>query len=293
MKVLNIDVNKLEQNENSRTQYKRVDLTELMTSLKQNGQLQPIGITPLKNSDKYEVVFGNRRLVAAKKLGWKTIEAAIIDVDDDIDRDIINLVENFKRTNTTVHEDGRMFRSLVDRGLSREEISSRLGISKRRVDIALQVVSTFPAEYKKKVTNRAAHKRKPGEIPATLAMGAIYLREKFKLNQPQMKALLKFAADGGNKQQLASLAPLLKSGKSVTQAVKTIGKYEHFVIHGLVDAEIRGKLEATTGKKLAALIWDILAPHHELGIKPVSVRDSLATDVKTTGKKIRSKKVTA
>ncbi len=52
------------------------DIDELAKSLATVGLLQAIGVTPDR-----ELVFGQRRLVAAKKLGWKAIEARIVDVD--------------------------------------------------------------------------------------------------------------------------------------------------------------------------------------------------------------------
>jgi N6-adenosine-specific RNA methylase IME4 len=52
------------------------DLSVLVDSMRALGLLQPIGITPDK-----ELVFGQRRLKAARKLGWETIPARVIKVD--------------------------------------------------------------------------------------------------------------------------------------------------------------------------------------------------------------------
>jgi len=52
------------------------DLDALVESMRTLGLLQPIGITPEK-----ELVFGQRRLKAARKLGWETIPARVIKVD--------------------------------------------------------------------------------------------------------------------------------------------------------------------------------------------------------------------
>ena len=50
------------------------DIEELMESLKKHGQLSPIIVN--RNN---ELIAGFRRLQAAKKLGWTSIEAVILD----------------------------------------------------------------------------------------------------------------------------------------------------------------------------------------------------------------------
>lgn len=52
------------------------DMDKLVSSMKELGLLTPIGI-----DENNSLVFGGRRLAAAQILGWKTIEAKIIDCD--------------------------------------------------------------------------------------------------------------------------------------------------------------------------------------------------------------------
>jgi N6-adenosine-specific RNA methylase IME4 len=52
------------------------DLDALVESMRTLGLLQPIGITPDK-----ELVFGQRRLKAARKLGWTSIPSRVVKVD--------------------------------------------------------------------------------------------------------------------------------------------------------------------------------------------------------------------
>ncbi len=53
------------------------NLGELIASIKKNGLIQPIGIIPLAYK-KYKLIFGLRRLLVCKKLGYKEINASII-----------------------------------------------------------------------------------------------------------------------------------------------------------------------------------------------------------------------
>lgn len=68
------------------------DLSSLEGSMKQLGLLEPIGITRDK-----QLVFGLRRLECAKKLGWDTIRAVIIDDADSLRLKLVELAENLKR----------------------------------------------------------------------------------------------------------------------------------------------------------------------------------------------------
>lgn len=68
------------------------DLAPLMDSMSRNGLLHPIAITP-KNA----LVAGARRLEAAKRLGWKTIEAVVLEETDRVRELEIELEENTVR----------------------------------------------------------------------------------------------------------------------------------------------------------------------------------------------------
>lgn len=88
------------------------DLGELAESLKA-GLLQPIGVTP-----KHELVFGERRMLAAKALGWKTIPVRIVDVPSILEG---MLTENVMRKDYTVSERVAIYRAII------AEVGSRQG----------------------------------------------------------------------------------------------------------------------------------------------------------------------
>jgi sulfiredoxin len=52
-------------------------ITELSESMKSVGQLQPILVSERLSDCSYEVVFGNHRLEACKRLGWQTIRCYV------------------------------------------------------------------------------------------------------------------------------------------------------------------------------------------------------------------------
>ena len=71
------------------------DMEELISSVKENGVIEPIIVRPTKDG-KYEIISGHRRKKACELLGIKKIKSIIKDMNDD--EAIINMVDsNLKR----------------------------------------------------------------------------------------------------------------------------------------------------------------------------------------------------
>ena len=75
------------------------DLSKLMESLKAYGLMNPV----LINSNR-ELIAGRRRLEAATRLGWKNIEAHIVDSSSDVDELEMEIDENLHRRNLSAVE---------------------------------------------------------------------------------------------------------------------------------------------------------------------------------------------
>lgn len=75
------------------------DLSSLMESLRKHGLLNPIVI-----NSRNELVAGHRRTEAARRLGWETIEARIVDSDDDAELVEMEIEENTQRKSLTTDE---------------------------------------------------------------------------------------------------------------------------------------------------------------------------------------------
>ncbi len=69
------------------------DIDALAASMSAHGLLHPIVL-----GRRNELIAGGRRLAAAKRLGWKTINALIVDVDGRADRLELELEENVQRS---------------------------------------------------------------------------------------------------------------------------------------------------------------------------------------------------
>ncbi len=73
-------------------------LDALTASLKRHGQLTPILVEPVGPG--YAVLSGTRRLSAAQKLGWKSLNACVRTPDDDAQRELWVIESNHARTKT-------------------------------------------------------------------------------------------------------------------------------------------------------------------------------------------------
>ena len=75
------------------------DIAGLTASLQKHGQLSPIII-----NRSYELIAGFRRLQAAKRLGWQSIEAVMIDRASERQKLEIEIEENIQRLELSPEE---------------------------------------------------------------------------------------------------------------------------------------------------------------------------------------------
>ena len=75
------------------------DIKSLMDSLVKYGLINPVVV-----NSKYELLAGRRRLLAAKKLKWKTIDVKIVEATDKLDKLNIEMEENTSRKDFTPDE---------------------------------------------------------------------------------------------------------------------------------------------------------------------------------------------
>jgi ParB/RepB/Spo0J family partition protein len=103
-------------------------LEELTATMKERGLLQPIIVAahPTKKST-FELIAGERRLLAAKKLKWLQIDARVLTATDDEIREI-RLIENLQRQDLTPWEEAEQLAAICDAGRI-EDIAARVGRS--------------------------------------------------------------------------------------------------------------------------------------------------------------------
>jgi len=84
------------------------NLDFLMESMNKFGQLQPIVL-----NSKLQLIAGNRRLEAAKRLGWQSIDATIMDVNSKAELLEIEIEENIQRKDFTEDDIAEAYKRLA------------------------------------------------------------------------------------------------------------------------------------------------------------------------------------
>ena len=123
-----------------RQEFNAEDLTELQESVRASGLLQPITVRRRAGKDGFELIAGERRLRAAKNLGWKEIPAIIKEIDD---RTLLTLalVENLQRTDLNPIEEGEGYHQLANQfGLTQQQIAETVGKDRTTVANMLRLL---------------------------------------------------------------------------------------------------------------------------------------------------------
>jgi len=107
------------------------DLTELASSLNEHGLVQPIVVR--SQGDRYQLIAGQRRLAAAKQLGWEMVPVRVLDVDDRQMSEIA-IVENLQRRDLDPLEKATSFKQyLATWGGTQDELAKRLSVDRSTV----------------------------------------------------------------------------------------------------------------------------------------------------------------
>lgn len=133
-RIMEIDINAIEINPfQPRTNFNEEALEELATSIKQLGLIQPITVRKLE-FNKYQLISGERRLRASKKVGLNTIPA-YIRLANDKESLTMALVENIQRQDLDPIEVALSYQQLMhELNLTQDEVSAKVG--KQRSTIA-------------------------------------------------------------------------------------------------------------------------------------------------------------
>lgn len=106
-------------------------LAELAESLREHGLVQPIVVRA--QGGRYQLIAGQRRLAAARRLGWESVIARVLEVDDRQMAEIA-IVENLQRRDLDPLEKAASFKQyLANWQCTQEELAKRLSIDRSSV----------------------------------------------------------------------------------------------------------------------------------------------------------------
>lgn len=110
--------------------HERRSIDSLAKDIEMRGLLQPVRLRPM--GDRFEVVFGHRRVAALRKLGREVVRAEVVSMSDD-EALLVQLSENRERSDVHPVDEARSYACLASLGHDPEEIAKRLGETRRQV----------------------------------------------------------------------------------------------------------------------------------------------------------------
>lgn len=123
-----------------RQSFKEDTIKELAESIEKNGLLQPIVVRPMEKG-KYQIIAGERRYRAFKKLGRTMIPAIVRDYEDE-EVDKLQLVENVQREDLNPYDEAIAYLKLKEKyGLKQDDIAKAVGKSRPYISNMTRLLS--------------------------------------------------------------------------------------------------------------------------------------------------------
>lgn len=139
-----------------RTVFSEEKINELAQTIRTHGIIQPIVVR--KIDDKYEIIAGERRWRAVKKLGWEEIPAIIKNYNDK-ETASIALIENLQREELSAIEEAAAYAKLIDlHQLTQEALAQRLGKGQSTIANKLRLLK-LPQEVQEALLNKQITER--------------------------------------------------------------------------------------------------------------------------------------
>jgi ParB family chromosome partitioning protein len=142
-----VSISDLSRNPNQpRQHFSELKLEELANSIKKNGVIQPIAVRQSKSdTNKYEIVAGERRWLAAQRAGLHEIPVNILELSD-LESLEVAIVENIQRDDLTPIEEARGYKRLSDEfKYDHEDISKLMSKSRSHISNTLRLL-TLPKD---------------------------------------------------------------------------------------------------------------------------------------------------
>lgn len=139
-----------------RTVFSDEKIEELARTIHTHGVIQPIVVR--KMGEGYEIIAGERRYRAMKKLGWSEVPAIIRELDDK-ETASIALIENLQREELTSIEEAFAYEKLIElHSLTQEALAQRLGKGQSTVANKLRLLK-LPEEIKNVILTKELSER--------------------------------------------------------------------------------------------------------------------------------------
>ena len=190
-----------------RRHFKESELEDLASSIRSKGILQPILVRPdAIGGARYQIVAGERRWRAAKKVGLKTVPVVVRNMDE-LEVLEIGIIENVQRADLNPIEEAEAYQQLMKRfGRTQEMMAEQVGKSRSHIANMLRIL-TLPEEAREMMARDAS-------ISAGHAKAALMAPD-------PMEVFEEIVQKGLSVRQSEKLAQSLRNGEEIP---KTIAK---------------------------------------------------------------------
>ena len=201
-----IDINNIKPNANQpRKTFDEGKLEELADSIREHGLIQPLVVR--KSTNGYEIVAGERRWRAARKIGIKEIPAVVRELSDE-ENMLLAIIENMQREDLDPIEEAEGISQMIETyGLSQEQVSKSLGKSRPYITNQLRLLK-LPEEIRKMVSD--------GRLSSGHVRALITIDDEEK----QIKLAVQAVEQGLSVRQVEALAKANKNVKKSKSAKK-------------------------------------------------------------------------
>ncbi len=134
-----IDINDIKPNSNQpRKTFDEEKLEELAASIEEHGLIQPVVLR--KAGKGYEIVAGERRWRAARKVGIKELPCIVKELTDE-ENMLLAIIENMQREDLNPIEEAEGLKQMIDTyGLTQEQVSKSVGKSRPYIANCLRLL---------------------------------------------------------------------------------------------------------------------------------------------------------
>lgn len=152
-----IPVNLIEANQyQPRVAFNHEELEELALSIKENGLIQPVVVR--KKGNQYEIIAGERRYRACKKLGYNEVQCIVID-STDVQSAQMALVENIQRENLSAIEEAKAYARIIEETkITQVELAKKMGKSQSAIANKIRLL-ILPEAVQEKVNDKTITER--------------------------------------------------------------------------------------------------------------------------------------
>lgn len=230
-----VPVEKIVPNPNQpRRDFAAAALQDLADSLRQKGVIQPLIVRAIPDSDRFEIVAGERRWRAAQLAGLHLLPVIVRDFDD---AEVIEIaiIENIQRADLNAIEEALAYRQLMDKfGHTQEKLAEALSRSRSHIANLLRLLS-LPTDVQARVRDgslSAGHARalipagNPSELARQVVNRGLSVRETERLMQESAEAKAKAAGRKSNRPEKDADTRALEA--DLCANLNMLVKIEHF-----------------------------------------------------------------